>query len=341
MINLFGKTLSELTDIVTDESLPKFTAKQIADWLYKKNIDSIDEMTNLAKKTREHLKKKYTVGKSKHLKVQTSKDGTMKYLFPADKNLLIETAYIPEDDRATICVSSQVGCRYGCKFCFTGKQGFQNNLTSGEILNQFASLPEKDKITNIVYMGMGEPFDNLNEVMKSLEIFTSSYGFGLSSRRITVSSIGVIPGIDRFMKESKCRFALSLHSPFEEERKKLMPVENRYSLQRVIKALKKYDFDKHRRLSFEYILFKDLNDSKKHAEALADIAKDFVCRVNLINYHSDSQSKLKRTDNTTALRFQEVLTKRGILTTIRKSRGQDIDAACGMLSTKEKNIIKD
>ncbi|MCF8366766.1 MAG: 23S rRNA (adenine(2503)-C(2))-methyltransferase RlmN [Bacteroidales bacterium] len=332
---LFGKTLTELRSIVNDLGLPGFTAAQIADWLYKKDISSIDEMSNLSKNARIILNAHFDFGLTPSSKVQESIDGTKKYLFPAGKHKFIEAAYIPDETRKTLCVSSQVGCKMGCLFCMTGKQGFQANLSAGEIVNQVRSLPEKDDLTNVVYMGMGEPFDNLDEVLKSLEIFTSDWGYGWSPKRITVSTIGIIPAMKRFLDESQCHLAVSLHSPFEEERKKLMPVENVYSLPEVIQTIKNFDFGRQRRISFEYIMFKGINDSPRHVKELAKILNGIRCRINLIRFHPIPNTPLKSSDEKTMEEFMVALNAKGIRTTIRASRGEDIYAACGLLSTKE------
>ena len=332
---LFGKTLSQLQEIVTGLGLPKFTAKQIADWLYKKDITSIDEMTNLSKKARGLLSENFDFGLISPEKVSVSNDGTKKYLYPVDNNRFVEAAYIPERSRATLCVSSQVGCRMGCRFCMTGKQGFQGNLSAGEIVNQIRSLPEREKLTNIVYMGMGEPFDNYQNVIQSLEILTSDWGFAMSPRRITVSTIGVIPAMKKFLEESECHLAVSLHSPFDEERRMLMPVQNNHPIEEVLDVIRKFDISGQRRVSFEYIVFKDMNHSSVHVKQLARILNGIRCRINLIRFHPIPGSEYRSPDEKTILEFMEALNKKGIRTTLRASRGQDIEAACGLLSTKE------
>ncbi|MBC8487969.1 MAG: 23S rRNA (adenine(2503)-C(2))-methyltransferase RlmN [Bacteroidetes bacterium] len=331
---LFGKTLVQLREIVKELNLPKFTANQITDWLYKKDITTIDEMTNLSKKVRELLIEKFDFGLASHKSFQVSADGTKKYLFPTQAGMFIEAAYIPEKSRNTLCVSAQVGCRMGCRFCMTGKQGFQGNLTAGEILNQIRSLPERDKLTNIVYMGMGEPFDNLQNVLQSFEILISDWGFAISPRRITVSTIGIIPAIIKFLEESECHLAISLHSPFVEERRILMPVESSNPLEKVLETIKKYDIGKQRRVSFEYIMFKGLNDTSRHVKQLARILNGIRCRINLIRFHPIPDSPYKSPDDLTIEKFMSGLNKKGIRTTLRASRGQDISAACGLLSTK-------
>jgi len=337
---LFGKTLDELKTLSTELGLPAFTGKQLAQWIYQKEVQSIDEMTNLSKKAREELSSKYTLGLQDPIDVQESIDGTKKYLFPGTPGKFIETAYIPDRERATVCVSSQVGCKMGCLFCMTGKQGFQGNLTAGEILNQYRSIPEWRKLSNIVYMGMGEPLDNLDEVLISLEILTSPWGFAMSPRRITVSTIGITPAMLRFLESSEAHLAISLHTPFDEERRKLMPVQQVYPLKEVLSEIRSWDFGRQRRVSFEYILFKGLNDSAKHVNELSRILHGIKCRINLIRFHPIPGTPLESPDEESIIAFRDKLNAKGLTTTIRASRGQDIWAACGLLSTK-KLINKD
>ncbi|OYT17786.1 MAG: 23S rRNA (adenine(2503)-C(2))-methyltransferase RlmN [Bacteroidetes bacterium 4572_77] len=333
--NLFGKTKGELQKIVVSLGLAKFIGSQLAEWMYKNNVDSLEEMHNISKKAKALLKDKYTFEKSKENSVQSSVDGTKKYLFKTTNHHFIEAAYIPEKERATLCVSSQVGCKMNCLFCMTGKQGFQSQLSTGEILNQIYSLPEFEKLTNVVYMGMGEPFDNLENVLKSIEILTADYGLGWSPKRITVSTIGIIPGIKAFLDQSQAHLAVSLHTPFDEERKELMPIEQKYPLEEILKEIKSFDFGGQRRVSFEYIMFDSFNDTKKHVNELAKILHGIKCRINLIRFHPIPNTDLKGSPMSTILKFQEDLKKKGIVTTIRASRGEDIFAACGLLSTKE------
>jgi 23S rRNA (adenine2503-C2)-methyltransferase len=331
---LFGKTLDELKTVAAQVGLPKFAAKQMADWLYKKEIRSIDQMTNLSAKGREALKEYYEFGLTGPTKVQASIDGTKKYLFPTDHAKFIETAMIPDDDRKTVCVSSQVGCKMGCLFCMTGKQGFQEHLTAGEIVNQIRSIEEAGEVTNIVYMGMGEPFDNLDNVLKSIEILTADWGYAISPKRITVSTIGIIPGMKKFLATSNAHLAVSLHSPFDEERKQLMPVQTTYPVKKVLDEIKNWEFGRQRRVSFEYIMFGGLNDTPAHAKELARLLNGIKCRINLIRFHPIPDTPLKSSNEKTLQSFKDLLNSKGILTTIRASRGQDIYAACGLLSTK-------
>jgi len=337
---LFGKTLTQLQDLVLGLGLPKYTAKQLADWLYKKDVTSIEDMSNLSKNARNILQEKYEIGLIPHNSVSSSSDGTKKYLFPVKNTRFVEAAYIPDKDRATLCVSSQVGCRMGCRFCMTAKQGFQSNLSAGEIVNQIRSLPERESLTNIVYMGMGEPLDNYQNVMQSLEILTSDWGFAMSPRRITVSTIGIVGAMTKFLENSECHLAVSLHTPFDEERRALMPVQNNHPIEEVLKVIRSYDLGRQRRVSFEYIMFKDLNDTPAHVKQLARILDGIRCRINLIRFHPIPDAPYQTSENKTIEEFREALNKKGIRTTLRASRGQDIEAACGLLSTRELNKNK-
>jgi 23S rRNA (adenine2503-C2)-methyltransferase len=332
---LFGKTLDELTTLVQELGLPKFTAKQITDWLYKKEISTIDEMSNLSKAARAKLSENYEVGLIAPVKVQVSTDGTKKYLFPTAHHKFIETAMIPDKERKTVCVSSQVGCKMGCLFCMTGKQGFNGQLTAGEIVNQIRMIEEFGSVTNIVYMGMGEPFDNLDEVLKSTVILTAEWGYAMSPRRITVSSIGIVPALKRFLTESDCNLAISVHTPFDQQRQQLMPVQHAYPLKSVLDEIRSFNFDNQRKLSFEYIVFGGLNDTPDHVKEMTRLFNGIKSHVNLIRFHPIPGTPLNKTDENRLQEFKDQLNNRGILTTIRASRGMDIYAACGLLSTKE------
>ncbi len=339
-IPLLGKTLDELKSIVEELQMPTFTAKQISEWIYKKRATQVDQMSNLSIKNRALLDDKYTIGCSKPIQVAESNDGTKKYLFKTDDGHFIETVFIPDEDRGTLCVSSQVGCKMDCSFCMTGKQGFSAQLSATEILNQVLSVPESEQLTNIVFMGMGEPFDNLLAMLRSLDILTSDYGLAMSPRRITISSIGIIPGMKIFLEKSSCHLAISLHSPFPDERLRLMPIQKTYPITKVIEELKKYDFSKQRRVSFEYIVFDGLNDSMRHAVELVKLLRGIHCRVNLIRYHAIPGVDLKSSVHEKMIFLRDYLTNNGIQATVRRSRGEDIFAACGMLSTIEKQKQK-
>lgn len=334
---LYGKTLNELIAVTKRVGLPGFAAKQIADWLYKKETETVEQMTNLSKRMREILTNEYEIGLSAPVNAVESSDGTKKYLYNVLKDKYIETTYIPGNEHATICISSQAGCKMGCIFCMTGKQGFQGNLSSNEILNQFRSMPEFRNLTNMVYMGMGEPLDNIPEVLRSLEIMTSEWGYAWSPTRITISTVGLKAGINEFLEKSRCHLAVSLHSPFDEERRKLMPIQKTNTVKEVLDIIRNFDFNSQRRVSFEYILFRDVNDTPRHIKELARILNGIKCRINIIRFHEIPGSSFHSPDMVATNNFKEALNARGILTTIRSSRGEDIQAACGLLSTLEQN----
>ena len=349
---LLGMTEEELRQACKELGMPAFTGSQIAKWIYQNSLceydndtltlrygasayDNFEFMTNISKKNRELLAEHYEVGLMAPLDSQKSKDGTIKYLFPVSNGKMVETVFIPEKDRATLCVSCQVGCKMNCLFCQTGKQGFEGQLTAGDILNQIYSLPEKERLTNIVFMGQGEPMDNLDNVLKATEILTAKWGMAWSPRRITVSSVGVKDKLKRFIEESECHLAISLHSPIHEQRAQLMPAEKGMSIEEVVGLLKNYDFSGQRRLSFEYIVFDGLNDTPTHAREIVRLLSGLDCRVNLIRFHSIPDVPLKTSDEKKMENLRDYLTKHGIFTTIRASRGQDIFAACGMLYSKK------
>ena len=349
---LLGMTEEELRQACKELGMPAFTGSQIAKWIYQNSLceydndtltlrygasayDNFEFMTNISKKNRELLAEHYEVGLMAPLDSQKSKDGTIKYLFPVSNGKMVETVFIPEKDRATLCVSCQVGCKMNCLFCQTGKQGFEGQLTAGDILNQIYSLPERERLTNIVFMGQGEPMDNLDNVLKATEILTAKWGMAWSPRRITVSSVGVKDKLKRFIEKSECHLAISLHSPIHEQRAQLMPAEKGMSIEEVVGLLKSYDFSGQRRLSFEYIVFDGLNDTPTHAREIVRLLSGLDCRVNLIRFHSIPGVDLKTSDEKKMENLRDYLTKHGIFTTIRASRGQDIFAACGMLYSKK------
>lgn len=348
---LLGKTLSELQDVALSVGLQKFAGKQLAQWLYVQRVRSIDEMTNISLKGREALKARYTVGRHAPVREAVSVDGTRKYLFAVEnqkseienqKSLnYIESVYIPEEDRATLCVSTQAGCKMGCRFCMTGTLGFHGQLPASEILNQIFEIDQlaitnhQSSISNLVYMGEGEPMDNLDYVLRSLEIMTAEYGCAWSPKRITVSTVG-IPNMKRFLDESECHLAVSMHNPFAMERAAIMPAEKMMSVTEVVALLKQYDWTHQRRVSFEYICWAGQNDTIRHAKELLRLLKGLNCRINLIRFHEGVENiKSDRHfpgSNEKQMEFlREYLTQNGLTTTIRKSRGEDILAACGML----------
>ncbi len=344
--SLLGLSLTELKEVAKSLGLPAFAGGQMAQWLYVKHAESIDDMTNLSKQGRERLKEEYEVGSMAPVDCQRSQDGTIKYMFPvrcsglADKPRYVETVFIPDDDRATLCVSCQVGCKMNCLFCQTGKQGFEGSLTAADILNQIYALPERDRLTNIVFMGQGEPMDNLDAVLKATEVLTADWGWAWSPKRITVSSVGIRGKLKRFLDESQCHVAISMHSPLHEQRAELMPAERGMSISEVVELLRGYDFAHQRRLSFEYIVFGGVNDSLRHAKAIVELLRGLDCRINLIRFHQIPNVPLHGADEDTMLRLRDFLTAHGIFTTIRASRGQDIYAACGLLSTARKEQLR-
>ena len=335
---LLGLTLDELKQVAARMGMPPFAAKQMAQWLYVKRVKDINEMTNLSLRHRESLSQEYVVGREAPVEAMRSVDGTVKYLFQVGTAGAVESVYIPseEGNRATLCVSSQVGCKMNCLFCMTGKQGFAAHLTATQILNQVLSVPESENLTNVVLMGMGEPFDNIDNVLRALELMTADYGLAWSPKRITVSTVGVMRGLRRFLDESECHLAISLHNPFPDERLGLMPAERGCSITDMLELLRQYDFTHQRRLSFEYIVFRGVNDTPRHARELVRILKGYECRINLIRFHAIPEVPLEGVDMETMVALRDYLTQHGVFTTIRASRGEDIFAACGMLSTMRK-----
>lgn len=344
---LLGKTLAELQAVAQEIGLPRFAGKQLAEWIYVRCATTFDEMTNISLKGREALKARYTIGRHAPVAEAISKDGTKKYLFQVGERLeargerreagYIESVYIPDEDRATLCVSTQAGCKMGCRFCMTGTLGFHGHLSAADILNQIFSIPDADKLTNIVYMGEGEPMDNLDNVLRSLEVMTSAWGCAWSPKRITVSSVGITKGLKRFIEESDCHLAISLHNPFAVERQEIMPIEKVNHLNDVIALLKQYDWSHQRRVSFEYICWGGVNDTPKHAKELLRLLKGLDCRINLIRFHTGVAKEFTSSDEQQMEWLRDYLTEHGITTTIRRSRGEDILAACGMLVNALKN----
>lgn len=337
---LLGKNPAELKEIAQALGLPAFTGNQIANWLYKKKVTTIEQMTNLSKIAREKLEQEYEVGCDAYTNVQVSADGTKKYLFPCHTGTFIEAVMIPDDERATLCVSSQAGCKMACTFCMTGRQGFKGNLQVEEIISQFIAIDENNSLTNAVFMGMGEPLDNLGNVLKAIEVLTSEWGFAWSPKRITVSSIGVTDALGKFLEATKCHLAISLHNPFPGERLDLMPMEKAFPLDQTIELIKQYDFTGQRRVSFEYIMFDRKNDTKRHADAIVRMLRGLECRVNLIRFHAIPDSPLAPSPMPVIELFRDRLNDAGITATIRSSRGEDIFAACGMLAGKSEESSK-
>lgn len=335
METLLGKTVEELQAVALGVGLQKFAGKQLAEWIYVRRVTSFEQMTNISLKGREALKAHYTIGRYAPVREAVSVDGTRKYLFPVGEQF-IEAVYIPEDDRATLCVSTQAGCKMGCRFCMTGTLGFHGHLTSADILNQIFEIDQlalthhQSPITNLVFMGEGEPMDNLDHVLRALEIMTAEYGCAWSPKRITVSTVG-IPAMKRFIEHSECHLAVSLHNPFAVERAQIMPAEKMYSVTKVVELIKQYDWSHQRRVSFEYICWHGVNDTVRHAKELIRLLKGLNCRVNLIRFHEGVERQFPASDEKQMEWFRDYLTANGVTTTIRRSRGEDILAACGML----------
>ena len=332
---LYGQTLPQLEALCNRLEMPRFAAKQIARWLYDKHATTIEAMSDLSARHRALLAETYEVGLTAPEKVSISTDGTKKYLYRTSQNHFIESAYIPDGDRATLCISSQAGCRMGCRFCATGRQGLQHSLSTNEILNQIESLPERERLTNVVFMGMGEPLDNLDSLLPALEVLTSAWGFGWSPTRITVSTAGVASRLERFLEATQVHLAVSLHNPFPHERAEIMPIEKAWPIREVVEILRRYDFTHQRRVSFEYIVMSGLNDSPRHIRELCRLLDGIKCRINLIRFHKIPGSPYFSPDARAMIAFRDALTAKGIHTTIRTSRGEDIQAACGLLSTAQ------
>lgn len=330
---IIGLSLEELQAKVEAMGLKKFVGKQLAEWAFGKRITDLDQITNISKKNIEAISEQLCVGRQSYSQKVESADGTKKYLFETPQGN-VESVVIPDGERQTLCVSSQVGCKMNCAFCMTGKCGFSGNLSTAEIMNQILSIDESAELTNIVFMGMGEPFDNLESVIQATNIMTSEWGFGWSPKRITVSTSGLIKGTREFLDRTNCHLAISLHNPFPEERAEIMPIEKSNSITELIELLRGYDFSGQRRLSFEYILFEGLNDSMRHARGIVELLRGLNSRVNLISFHEVPGLDFRSPDKASMERFRDYLSNHGITSTIRRSRGKDIEAACGQLKNK-------
>lgn len=342
---LIGKNLAELQDVAYDGGMPKFVGKQLAEWIYSKGAVSFDEMVNISKKNKEWLSENYEIGREAPKKSTRSQDGTVKYLFPAGNGLYVESVYIPDHDRATLCVSSQAGCKMNCYFCATGKMGFKSNLTAAQIINQVLSVPPRpvkgdtpmNPLTNVVFMGMGEPLDNFSEVLRAIEIMTASWGLAWSPKRITVSTVGKLPQLKDLLDRTQVHVAISVHTADTAQREAMMPAQKAFPIQNVMRTLAGYDFSHQRRLSLEYIMWRGVNDDIAHADMLVKLIGDLDCRVNLIRFHAIPGVELHTASDERMLMFRNYLNSKGITATIRASRGEDVEAACGMLSTKNQN----
>lgn len=331
---LLGKTPEELRRACVEAGLKPFVGNQLAGWLYVRRVRGFEGMTNISKEGRTRLSELYDLGTKPAAACQTSSDGTRKYLFDVDGRSAVESVMIPDGERRTLCVSSQSGCKMACRFCMTGRQGFHGNLSAADILNQFASVDEAGELTNAVFMGMGEPLDNFDNVMRATEVLTAPWGFAWSPKRVTVSSIGVLPNLRRYLDESRCHLAISLHNPVSSERAAMMPVEKAWPIAEVVALLRHYDFTGQRRVSFEYTMFSGLNDDKAHADAVIRLLRGLECRVNLIRFHRIPDSDYAPSPQPVMENFRDRLSHNGITCTIRASRGEDILAACGLLAGK-------
>jgi 23S rRNA (adenine2503-C2)-methyltransferase len=334
---LLGRSQADLESISRAAGEPDYRGRQLFHWVYRRNARTFDEMGNLPSRFRAHLADRYDVGATPPARVNESADGTRKYLFPTRHGGFVEAALIPEGDRITLCLSTQVGCRRSCTFCQTARQGFQGNLTAGEIVNQFHSVPERDGITNIVYMGMGEPLDNPGETAASLALFAEPDGYALPRRRITLSTVGIHPQLQEFLENPETAgvsLAVSLHSPFPEERRRIMPVENANPIEETLRLIRSRREDRERRVSFEYTMFAGVNDTPRHVDGISRLLNGLSVRINLIPFHQLEGSPLTPTPPEEIDAFAERLREKGFRTSVRHSRGQDINAACGMLWTR-------
>ena len=328
-------SLGELKGNLKKRKLPTFIAEQIFDWVYKKGISDFDKMTNLSQDLRQKLKKDFCISKAEMENRLRSFDGTKKYLFKLEDGELIESVFIPTQSRNTLCLSSQVGCKFGCRFCASGLLGFKRNLSCAEIISQLLvikNIHPDSPINNIVFMGMGEPLDNYENVLKTIRIINDEKGLNIGARKITISTCGLIPEIKELAEEGmQFELSVSLHTADSKIRDSLMPVNKKYPLEELIESLKDYIDQTNRQVTFEYVLFKDINSSKAHAEALAKLLRGMKCKVNVIPYNEVNEIELYRPSKSQAEFFVKALTKAKVSVTLRRSRGHDINAACGEL----------
>lgn len=339
MTNLIGLTQKELEEAVKGLGMKAFVGRQLAHWLYPLRVDSFEAMTGLSRRNAELLCRHYAIGRSEPVVSQRSADGTRKYAFDYGHGLKVESVLIPDHERLTLCVSSQAGCKMNCYFCATGRQGFRANLTPSQILNQILSLPADrptgpTPLTNIVFMGMGEPLDNLDALLRAIDVLTAPWGWNWSPKRITVSTVGKLPQLKELLDRTQVQIALSVHTADPREREQIMPAQKAFPLQAVISVLRGYDFAHQRRLSLEYIMWRNVNDDLAHADRLVRLIEGLPCRVNLIPFHPVEGVELQPASEEKMIIFRNYLNSKGILSTIRTSRGLDIDAACGMLAGK-------
>lgn len=334
-IDLKSLTLTELECFLKDLGKEKYRAKQIIRWIYQRGVCDFDQMTDLAKPFREILKERAIISRWTPEIVEQSRDGTQKYLFRLDDGESIEAVRIPmEGERATLCISTQVGCAMGCQFCMTGSFGLQRNLRTEEIVNQVCAALEDGPISNIVLMGMGEPLHNLDNVVRALDIFYLDDGLGYGTRRVTLSTCGLVPEIYALSKQIRVQLAVSLNATTDEIRDRLMPINKRYPLSELIPACRDYAHETKQRVTFEYILIGGVNDSLLDAKRLVKLLHGVRCKVNLIAYNEHDASDFKSPEDRAVKAFQNYLLQRDVVATLRASKGQDISAACGQLKGK-------
>ena len=344
MKSLIGMTLAELQDVAYKGGMPKFVGRQLAEWIYSKGAESFDEMVNISKKNKEWLAANYVIGREAPVRSTKSTDGTVKYLFRTRSGQPVESVYIPDRDRATLCVSSQAGCKMNCYFCGTGKLGFKGDLDTAEIMNQILSIPPRPAkgnepmtpLSNIVFMGMGEPLDNFGAVERVIEILTAPWGLAWSPKRITVSTVGKLPQLKELLDRTQVHVAISVHTADIAQRESMMPAQKAFPIQSVMRLLSGYDFSHQRRLSLEYIMWRGVNDDIAHADMLVRLIGKLDCRVNLIRFHAIPGVDLHPASEERMIMFRNYLNQKGITATIRASRGEDIEAACGMLAARNK-----
>lgn len=334
--DLRNLSLAEMADMAAGLGLQTYRGRQIFHWVYGKAVDSIDRMTNLSKETRAELHRKTYISALTEVKRQHSKDGTEKFLFALEDGHRVESVLIPEEDRLTLCISTQVGCGMGCTFCLTGKGGLVRNLKSSEIINQVlvvqSGLPSGQRLTNIVIMGMGEPLANYNNTIKAIEVLTDPLGPAIGARRITLSTSGLVPRIKKLGESAlNINLAISLNASTDEQRNLIMPINKKYPLAKLLGACKEYPLKHRRMLSFEYVLMEGVNNSPEDARRVAKLLKGIRCKINLIPFNEFPGAPYKRPSEDSVLRFQEILASHHYSVFIRKSRGSDILAACGQL----------
>ncbi len=348
-VNLLGQSETALKEFFAGLGEKPFRARQILQWIHQRNVDAFDQMTDLSKNLREQLAKVAAVKLPEVISEQRSADGTVKWLFESGAGQAVETVFIPEPKRGTLCISSQVGCALDCAFCATGAQGFNRNLNVNEIIGQVTHanrhLPArpngKPAVTNVVFMGMGEPLANFRNLLQALELLLSDFAYGLSRRRITVSTSGVVPNIEKLGDAQNVSLAVSLHAPNDELRDRLVPINRIHPINELLEACWRYAAKRANRfITFEYVMLRDVNDSSQHADELVALLHGHPAKVNLIPFNSFAGNEFQRSRTTTITSFQNRLREQGLIATTRKTRGDDIDAACGQLAGKVRDRVR-